>query len=153
MMSLPRALALSFSQLGDPAIVRVLVKSLLITLGIFIVTGVGLWFVLDALIETWVAANLPDDYSDTVAGFVALVLGLVGAWLLFRFVALFVLQFFADEVVRAVEMKYYPRQAGLARSFAFREELANGVRSTMRALLVNLLALPFAIMLLVGDML
>ena len=149
MMSLPRALALSFSQLGDPAIVRVLVKSLLITLGIFIVTGVGLWFLLDALIESWVAANLPDDYSDTVAGFVALVLGLVGAWLLFRFVALFVLQFFADEVVRAVEMKHYPQRAGLARSFAFREELANGVRSTTRALMVNLLALPFAIMLLV----
>ena len=149
MMSLPRALALSFSQLGDPAIIRVLAKSLLITLAIFFAIGVGFWFALDALVEDWIVANLPADYSDTVAGIVAFSVGLLGLWLLFRFVALFVLQFFAEEVVRAVEAKHYPREASAARSLGFRQEMANGLRSTLRALVANLIALPFAIMLLV----
>ena len=61
-------------------------------------------------------------------------------WLLFRFVALFVLQFFAEEVVRAVEARHYPEAATAARSLAFHEEMRNGVRSTLRALLVNLVA-------------
>lgn len=148
MISLPRAFALSFSQLGDPAIVKVLVKSLLITLAIFVVIGGVLWAVLDSLIEGWIVANLPDDYSNTLAALVAILVGLVATWLLFRIVALFVLQFFAEEIIRAVEAKHYPEAASVARSLGMREELSNGLRSTVRALLVNLVALPFAIFLL-----
>lgn len=148
MISLPRAFALSFSQLGDPAIVKVLVKSLLITLAIFVVIGGVLWAVLDSLIEAWIVANLPDDYSNTLAALVAILVGLVATWLLFRIVALFVLQFFAEEIIRAVEAKHYPEAASVARSLGMREELSNGLRSTVRALLVNLVALPFAIFLL-----
>lgn len=148
MISLPRAFALSFSQLGDPAIVKVLVKSLLITLAIFVVIGGVLWAVLDSLIEGWIVANLPDDYSNTLAALAAILVGLVATWLLFRIVALFVLQFFAEEIIRAVEAKHYPEAASVARSLGMREELSNGLRSTVRALLVNLVALPFAIFLL-----
>ena len=57
MVSLPRALALSLSQLGDPAIVKVLVKSVLVTLAIFAVLCIGLWAALDSAIETWLAAK------------------------------------------------------------------------------------------------
>ena len=148
MISLPRAFALSFSQLGDPAIVKVLVKSLLITLAIFAVIGGVLWAVLDSLIEGWIVANLPDDYSNTLAALVAIVIALIATWLLFRIVALFVLQFFAEEIIRAVEAKHYPEAASVARSLGMREELSNGLRSTVRALVVNLVALPFAIFLL-----
>lgn len=143
MTSLPRALALSFSQLGDPAILKVLGKSLLITLVIFLLLGWGLSFVFEAGLE-W--AGL-DEGSD--AGTLLAVLAtLIGAWLLFRFVALFVLQFFAEEVVRAVEARHYPEAASAARSLAFHEEMRNGLRSTIRAVLANLVALPFAILLL-----
>lgn len=148
MVSLPRALALSLSQLGDPAIVKVLVKSVLVTLAIFAVLGIGLWAALDSAIETWLAANMPEDYSDTLAAVAALTIGLVAGWLLFRIVALFVLQFYADEIVRAVEARHYPHAAEVA-GLPFREELGNSLRSALRAVLVNLVALPFAIALLV----
>jgi len=144
MTSLPRALALSFSQLGDPAILKVLGKSLLITLAIFLLLGWGLSFGFEAALE-WAGLEEGSDAGTLLA----VLATLIGAWLLFRFVALFVLQFFAEEVVRAVEARHYPEAATAARSLAFHEEMRNGVRSTLRALLVNLVVLPFAVLLLV----
>ena len=144
MMSLPRALALSFSQLGDPAIVKVLVKSLAITLVIF--TGLG-FAAFHGL--AWVFDWAGWDASGGVSALLTALVMVLAAWLLFRFIALFVLQFFAEDVVRAVEARHYPQEASAARSLGFRTEMANGIRSTSRALLVNLAALPFAIMLLV----
>lgn len=148
MISLPRAFSLAFGQLNDPAIMKVLVKSVLVTLAIFVALGAVLWWALDLGIDRWISDSLPADYSGTVAGVVAVAVAVIGGWLLFRFVALFVLQFFADEIVRAVEAKHYPHAASIA-GLPFRQELANSVRSTTRALLVNLAALPFAILLLV----
>ena len=143
MMSLPRALALSFSQLGDPAIVKVLVKSLLVTLAIFALLGALL---LTGLYQALLAYDI--GWSAQIGAIGAVLLTLIAGWLLFRIVALFVLQFFAEDVVRAVEAKHYPEAASVARSLGMREELSNGLRSTLRALIVNLVALPFAIFLL-----
>ena len=144
MNSFPRALALSFSQLGDPAILKILFKSLLITLGIFLALGWGLSFGFEAALE-WGGL----EGGGGTGTLLAILATIIGAWLLFRFVALFVLQFFAEDVVRAVEAKHYPDAASAARSLSFGEELKNGVRATLRALLANLIALPFAILLLV----
>ncbi len=143
-MSLARALALSFRQLGDRAIVGILVKSLAITLAIFIALGALLTFGFQLLAERyeWEAVQ------GLGALLVALIIVLAG-WLLFRFVALFVLQFFAEDVVRAVEGRHYPHVVGTARSVPFAEEMRRGTRSTLRALAFNLLALPVAIALLV----
>ena len=143
MMSLPHALALSFRQLGDRAILMVLVKSLIVTLAIFGVLGALL---LTGLHRALMAYGMGS--SAEIGTLVALLVTIIAGWLLFRFVALFVLQFFAEDVVRAVEAKHYPREAGAARSLGFRQELGNGFRSTMRALLANLVALPFALVLL-----
>lgn len=144
MTSLPRALALSFSQLGDPAILKILFKSLLITLGIFLVLGWSLSFGFEAALER---AGL--ENGSGASALLAILATIIGAWLLFRFVALFVLQFFAEDVVRAVETRHYPDAASAARSLSFGVELKNGIRATLRAFLVNLVALPFAAMLLV----
>lgn len=144
MMSFPRAFALSISQLGDPAILRVLAKSLLVTLAIFVALGWGLSFGFDYLLAK--AGLAPESGTGTL---LATVVTLLAAWLLFRIVALFVMNFFADDVVRAVEARHYPQAAQAARSLPLREELGNGLRSSLRALVVNLIALPFAIMLLV----
>ena len=144
MISLPRALALSLSQLGDPAILKILFKSLLITLGIFVLLGWGLSFGFEAVLE-W--AGLGD--GGGAGTLLAILAAIIGAWLLFRFVALFVLQFFAEDVVRAVEARHYPDEASAARSLSFGAELKNGTRATLRALLANLVALPFAVLLLV----
>lgn len=144
MTTLPRALALALGQLGDPAILRVLGKSLLLTLAVFALFGGALLYALyHALIAYGVA------YSAELGALAALLLTVIAGWLLFRIVALFVLQFFADEVVRAVEARHYPAHAASARSLPFAEELSNSLRAAGRALLVNLLALPVALALLV----
>ena len=127
-MSLARALALSFRQLGDRAIVGILVKSLAITLAIFIALGALLTFGFQLLAERY--------EWDAAQGLGALVVALIivlAGWLLFRFVALFVLQFFAEDVVRAVEERHYPHVFGTARSVPFAEEMRRGTRSTLRA--------------------
>ena len=144
MMSLPRALALSFSQLGDPAIVKVLVKSLLVTLAIFALLGALL---LTGLYQALLAYDI--GWSAQIGAIGAVILTLIAGWLLFRIVALFVLQFFAEDVVRAVEARHYLQAGSAARSLPFGQELANGLRSTLRALVANLVVLPFALVLLV----
>ena len=139
-----RALSLSFRQLGDRAILRILFKSLAITLAIFAALGTALAFGLQWLVDRYDLAAL-----DGLGALVAAIVVVLAAWLLFRFVALFVLQFFAEDVVRAVEARHYPQVVGTARSIPFTEEMRRGTRSTLRALAFNLLALPVAIALLV----
>ena len=53
------------------------------------------------------------------------------------------------EVVDAVEARHYPAAAAKARKLGWHEELGNGLKGAARALLVNLIALPFALVLLV----
>ena len=134
------AFALAFRQLGDRKILAVLGKTIVITLAVFAGLGVAVWYA----IQRW-------GMSDGNGGFVAAVLAglllIVSLWLLFRFVAVAVLQLFGDEVVRAVELEHYPAAAKTARQLGWREELRVGLRGLLRALGYNLLALPFAFLL------
>ena len=136
------AFTLALGQLGDRKILAVIAKSLALTVAVFAVSAVGVWFA--------IAAWTPTDGN---AGFVsALIVGLVlivSLWFLFRLVALAVLQLFGDEVVRAVEAKHYPAAAASARALGWREEARVGLRSLVRSLGYNLLALPVALALLV----
>ncbi|MBE5074283.1 EI24 domain-containing protein [Erythrobacteraceae bacterium E2-1 Yellow Sea] len=144
MMTLPRALALSLRQLADPALLRIMIKSVGITLVLFIAGGIALWRGLESLISNY----LTSDYGAELGGLAALALTLLGGWLLFRVIALAVLQFFADEVVLAVERAYYPEASEQARTLPFREDLANSSRGAGRALAFNILAAPLALVLL-----
>lgn len=144
MTSLPTALARAIGQLSDPAILRVLAKSIAATLAIFAVLGVGGWYLLAGYIEQWQLS-----YGAQLGALIAVLGTVIAGWLLFRVVALAVLQFFADEIVAAVEAKHYPEAHGAARKLTLQQELRNSARSTARVLLVNLIALPFAIALLV----
>lgn len=143
MISLPQAFGLAFSQLSEPAILRILAKSLGWTFLIFICFGILAYLGLGAWMERleWAPAS-------SATALLTVIFVLLAGWLLFRFVALFVLQFFASDVVRAVEAKYYPNEASTARELGFREELGSGLRAGLRALALNLVALPFAIFLL-----
>lgn len=139
------AIVTAFGQLGDRAIVAVAVKSIAITLALFIGLGVGLYFGLARLMQSeWFAGLLPGDWAATAAIVVWLVVGLVAFWLLFRVVALMVLQFFADEVVAAVEARHYPALAGQAQPLPLAREVALATRGLLRAVGYNLLVLPVA---------
>lgn len=143
MSSLPLSLSRAAAQLGDPAILKVLAKSLLITVIIFAALGVLGWQAASRALE---AGNVP--FQEELGALLGVIVFVLGGWLLFRLVALAVLQFFADEIIAAVEAKYYPRAARSLRKISMREEIVNSARSVGRALIVNLIALPFAIMLL-----
>lgn len=137
MSAVPAALAAAAGQLADRAVVRVMGKSISITLALFAGLGAGVYFALAAVIESY-------GYNGEWAGLAAVVLVPLAMWLLFRVVALAVLQFFADEIVAAVEARHYPALARTAKALPFRRDLSNSVRGLMRALGYNLLALPVA---------
>ena len=134
------AFALALGQLGDRRILTVLAKSVLITVVIFAVLGAGLWYGLSA----W---GPGDGNGGFIAAILAGLLVILSLWLLFRLIALAVLQLFGDEVVRAVEARHYPNAAAEAQPLGWREELRIGTSSLLRALGYNLLALPFAFVL------
>ncbi|WP_126176244.1 EI24 domain-containing protein [Tsuneonella rigui] len=137
------AFARALGQLGDRRVLGVLAKSMAVTLAIFAALGVALWRGMARLIEHYAAG-----YGE-LGGLIGILLAVIGGWLLFRVVALFVLQFFADEVVLAVEARDYPQDAANARKLGFAEEARNAFGGLTRAVVVNLIALPFAILLLV----
>lgn len=143
------AFALAFKQLADPALRRIWLKSLAATLLAFAAIAAVLWWGVD-----WALARAGVEEgrfagAEGLRGLLALMGMLLGGWLVWRIVALAVLQFFADEVVEAVEARHYPHHAAAARKLGWREELARGMAGAGRALLWNLLALPVALVLLV----
>lgn len=149
MASIFSSLALALGQLADPRVLRVLLKSLLVTLLVFVVAATVGWFALDwGLSRAGFGDGLGPDAAE-LRGIVALLLALAGLWLTWRIVAMLVIQFFAEEVVHAVEARHYPQAASAARTLPVAEQLRAGLGSAGRALLVNLVALPFALALIV----
>ncbi len=144
MNSLPAALALSLRQLGDPAILKVLLKTGLMTLAIFLAGGAALYVAAERAID-----SLTTTDTSGLGALVAAAGMVLAGWFLFRVVALFVLQFFAEDVVRAVEAKHYPRAAHTVRDIPLAEEVGNALRSLLRTVLANAAALPIAGLLLV----
>ena len=142
MTRLPRAFALALGQLSDPAVLRVLAKSLVATLAVFALLGVAAWQGLSAALARYAAGY------EGMSGPIAVVLTVLGGWLMFRAVALTVLQFFADDVVRAVERRHYSAAAAVPDA-PFSAELRAGGRSLLRMLAVNAAVLPLALVLLV----
>lgn len=146
--SLATSLALGFGQLFDGAVLRVLLKSIAVTLVVFVIVAAASWYALDGALA-W--GGLEDGAFAGAGAFreaIALLLALLGLWLIWRVVAMGVVQFFADEVVIAVEQRHYPDEASMARELSFAEQAGNAARAAGRALIFNLLAAPVALVLL-----
>jgi uncharacterized protein involved in cysteine biosynthesis len=143
------AFALALGQLADRSVLRILAKCLTVTLLLFVLLAALGWWGIDTLLARMPPAPVRFAWADDLRGIAALVVVLIGGWLLWRILALAVLQFYADEVVAAVEARHYPAALAGARALSWREELANGLRGAARAAAYNLLALPVALVLLV----
>ena len=141
-----RAFLLSIRQLGDRAVLRVLAKSLLLTVAIFAAVAAALVLGVRGLAGSWLGWS---GGSADLAGAAALLVAFIGMWLLFRAVAVAVIGIFADDVVAAVEAKYYPQALATARPVPLSRSIAMGLGSASRAILVNLLLLPLYLILLV----
>ena len=135
------AFLLALGQLGDPRILRVLFKSMGITLAVFAVLGVGAWFALGSALASYGVAD------GGLQGLLAALAMLIGGWLLFRLVALAVLEQFADQVVEAVEAKHYPAALASAHPLGWQGQGRVGLAALGRNVLYNVLALPVAIIL------
>jgi len=149
MPAVASSLALALAQLADPRVLRILAKTLAVTLVLFAIVAWGGWFALDRLLA-W--AGLGDalfDGAGGLRGIAAFLMTLIGLWLAWRIVAMAVIGFFADEVVLAVEARHYPEAARSARDLPLGEQLSTSLGAALRALVVNLFALPFALVLLV----
>lgn len=140
-----RAFLLAIGQIGDRAFAAVFLKSLAVTLLLLTVLGAGLWYGATALAGSfgWGTG------AGGVLGAVALIAAFGLGWLLFRAIAIGVMGVFADDIVIAVEAKYYPAALATARRVSLGRGMALGVRSALRALLVNIALAPVYLALLV----
>lgn len=130
------AFARALAQLSDPALRRPLLVSLALAAVVFALLWVGLGFLAGRtrLFETWWL----NWAVDALGGLLAVGLTFV----LFPTVAAAILSLFLDQVIAAVEARYYP---GLppARPRGFAEQIGAAARFLGLALTLNLLALPF----------
>ena len=149
MPSVASSLLLALGQLGERRVLWILAKSLAVTLVLVVAIAWGGWHALDWGLDR---AGL-DEGLFQGAGWLreaaSALLTLIGLWLVWRIVAMAVIGFFADEVVQAVEARHYPHAAAKARDLPLGEQFSTSLASAWRALWVNLVALPFALALLV----
>ncbi|AKM11922.1 hypothetical protein AB433_16015 [Croceicoccus naphthovorans] len=142
---MPQAFALAFAQVGDRRVIGLLIKSVLISLVLAALLAfalvVALGWTFGAFYGSDVDTQIP--WIGTAMVVVLGALGLVAGWLAWRIVAMAVIQFYADEVVAIVESEHYPALA--ARDLPLGEQTAMAIKGALRALIVNLIALPFAL--------
>ena len=138
----------ALGQLSDGKVLRILARSIGVTLVAFVLVATAGWYAFDAALE-W--AGLGDTRFAGAGGLrqiASFLLAVTGLWLVWRVVAMAVIQFYAEDVVRAVEARHYPQAASAARDLDTGEQLRAALGGAGRALLANLVALPFALALL-----
>ena len=148
------ALAKAFGQLTDPAFRRVLVRSVLASLGVFIAVWAAAWFGLSwagEALSDWVAAQEPGGFwievVEWVFGAVGVMGVLIASFFLFPGVMLIALSLMLDDIAQAVERRHYP-ELPPARAQPIGEAVLAALAFAAVMLLLNLLALPFYLLLL-----
>lgn len=138
------ALMLSFQSLSDQRVVRLLAKVVLLTLVAFAILGVGLWFAVQQLF-LWL--NVGD--GGVWSGLLSVAIIALSGVLLFRVIAVAITWVFADDIIDAVEDRHYPQHAQTGVRPNLATGLKMGLRSVIRVISYNVLALPIYILLLV----
>ena len=145
MSQLAKSLLLGAAQIFNGAVLRILGKSLLVTAMLFVlVTGAG-WFVLDLALANFGLGDGLFAGAGELRGIASAALAIIGLWLCWRIIAMAVIQFYAEDVVAAVEARHYPQALHSVRELSALEQWRNAAGAAGRALLVNLIAAPFAI--------
>ncbi len=144
-----RAFLLAIGDLSDRTVLAILGRSLLITLLIFVGIGVVLGFTLNGAdpCSLWSDDSCP--LGPSASGFGAFLLTAIGLWFLFPAIAIGVISAYMDRIIAAVEARHYPAALASARPLGWADGALLGLRSSLRVLLYNLIALPFYILLLV----
>ena len=140
------ALILSLAQLWDAPIRRVLLRALLLTILLFALFAWGV-FTAVGMIETngwpqWLQQLWAAGAGDAAAVLLSLLL----TWLGFASIATAVMAMWQDEIIIAVEQRYYPTARG--HDLGFGVEMAMGGRAALRVALINIALLPAYLLLL-----
>lgn len=138
----------AFPSIFHGAALRLLLKTLLLTLLAFAILAVALWSGIHAarLHFGWAGNMGWGGLAEATATALAMI---AAAWLLFRATAMAIMNLFADDIIVAVEHDSYPQVAARARPIGWGRSLRFALRSLLRTLGWNLLALPAYLLLLV----
>ncbi len=139
-----QAFGRSLAQLSDRTTLAILFKVILLTLLLFVLFGIAAYFGL-----LWLFAWLDWTEGGFAAAATAAIIAILTGYLLFRVVAIFVLNIFSDDIVDAVERQYYPDQAETAKPPGYALGVKMGLASVGRTLGYNILAAPLYMVLLV----
>lgn len=144
-----RAFLLALDDLGDRRVLGILARSLLVTLLIFAALGVLLGWALHGVDPCgWWSDEDSCSLGSATSGLGALLLTALALWLLFPAVAIGVISAYMDRIVAAVEARRYRQALAGARPLGLARGAWLGLRSSLRVLLYNLIALPFYVLLL-----
>ncbi len=125
----------SFKQLCDPSFRAVFLRTVVLSILLFLLLVVGAWYLLSITqIFNW---SWLEFLTDKVGWFLALVVGCI----LFPGTVVFVMSFNLDSVILAVEKKHYADLAP-AKNQTFFEALIFNIRYIGAVLTVNLLLVP-----------
>jgi CysZ protein len=144
-----RAFALSIGQLTESCILGIVGRSLAITLLLFVAIGVVLGYALDGVDPCGWIGDDSCRLGGSASSFGAFLLTAIGLWFLFPAIAIGVVSAYMDRVVAAVESRHYPASAETARPIGMMTGALLGLRSSLRLLVYNLVALPFYLLLLI----
>ncbi|MFZ2995742.1 EI24 domain-containing protein [Sphingobium sp.] len=133
----------AFPSIFHKRTLRLLGRTLLLTLVIFVGLAAVLWWGFHALRLHlgWGGGGVAEATAT-----VALMIG--AGWLLFRAVAMAVMGLFADDIIEAVEQDRYPQAALTARPVGWARSGRYALASLARTIGWNLVALPGYILLL-----
>ncbi len=148
------ALSKAVAQCSDPAFRSVMLRSVGLSLVVFIVlwivAGLGLawlggwlfdWLVAKGVTGTWL------DILEWVLGALSLAGVLVASFILFPAIIILIMSFLLEEIAAAVERRHYPGlPAGRAQPIG--EMLRAGLAFAAATVALNLLVLPFYLLLL-----
>ena len=126
------ALLKSLAQLNDPAIRKVLGKTIALALVLFVVLFIAIGFLLG---ETqFFAIGWLETTTQILGGLATLVI----SWLLFPAIAVLILGFYLEDVAVAVENRHYP-DLGAPRVQPLREAMMIAVKFGLIAAALNIL--------------
>ncbi len=148
------ALAKSFSQTWDPAFRRTLAISVAVSLAVFVLLWALAWWGLSAAgaaLSAWLGAREADSWWIEVLQWVlgggAVVGVLVVSFFLFPAVMVLVMSPLLEDIAGAVEARHYPGLPA-ARAQPWGEVIAGALGFIAISLALNILALPFYLLLL-----
>ena len=127
----------ALGQLGDPAIQKIVGIAIALAVAVFAGVAILAWFLVGLM------AGLPGWWGEA-AQIGGVFVTLVVAWFTFPALAAAFSAIFADQVIDAVEARYYPGRPK-PRQTPFWEAAVDGLKLAGLSLLVNLLALPLLV--------